>query len=129
MTLKEGMIIKCPYFVEGKITTFFGIELVHVGKGLSQVSHVFPPVVVANDEGRKDREYLIADVWEQQPHFSIGNRMTSYENKIIAQALKDGEWDPSGEVIMFSTCHAYSGSVNEKDIEIVGEMHKTYVRV
>lgn len=129
MELKEGMIIKCPDFVEGQMTTYSGIELVRVGKGFSQVSHSFPPPVVAHDEGRKDREYVITDAWEQRPHHTIGNRRTSYEDRFIARALKDGEWDPSGEVIMFSTCHAYSGSVNEKDIEIVGEMREVYERI
>lgn len=127
--LKEGMIIKCPEFVEGQITTYHGVELVRVGKGMSRVAHIYPQPAVSMDEDRKDREYVITNVWEQRPHLVMGNRMTSYENRFIAQALKNGEFDQSGEVIMFSTCQVYSGAIDEKDIEIVGEMRKVYERV
>jgi len=130
--LKEGQVVRSGLFVNG----FIQKEFIQVGcykeKKIHETysntgNHVLG--IPAIDENRREREYLILEVKEQQPRNTIGNRRSSYENMIYAIELKeDGSYDENNQKISFSTCGVYSGSISEWDIEIVGEMKKTYIK-
>ena len=73
-------------------------------------------------------EWLVISVWEKQPMNTIGNRRSSYENAFeIIRLNDDGVYEEDNEKITISTCYVYRDSINEDDIEIVGERRKTYI--
>ncbi|PGT89901.1 hypothetical protein [Bacillus thuringiensis] len=78
----------------------------------------------------KDGDWLITKATERQPHQTIGNRMTSYENGFDAIKLnEDGTFNKDNETIHFSTCGIFTHSINASSIKVVKVMEKTYVDV
>ena len=73
-------------------------------------------------------EWLVTSVWEKQPMDTVGNRRSSYENAFeLIRLNDDGIYEEDNEKITISTCNVYRDSINENDIEIVGERRKTYI--
>jgi hypothetical protein len=130
--LKEGQVVKSASFVRGNLNEY---GVVKVGNYNDQWIHAkiyntdfYSNGIPAIDEERVNREYLILKVHESQPHVTIGNRMSSYENSMVAIELnEDGTYNEDNQKISFSTCYVYTGAIKEEDIQIVREMKKTYI--
>lgn len=130
--LKEGQVVTSIDFIKGNTKN----GIIHVGDysdewvyekflGKFDFVHGEPN----NDESRGQRQYLILQVKESLPYFTVGNRTTSYENWILAIELNDdGTYDENNQKISFTTAGCFTGAIKEDNIKIVAEMKKVYVR-
>lgn len=123
--LIEGMIIKCHKFING-IRQSNGVTFVG--------SHHETAYILDGEENRRDditrqnKEYVVTGAKERSPQYSIGNRTTSYWNEFKAKELyDDGTYYDKGEEILFSTARCYRSSINEEEIEVIGQMKKVFV--
>lgn len=132
--LKEGQVVKCTYFGRGYVQN----SIVRVGdyadnylnETYSNTGNYVSGGIPSIDENRGKKEFLVLEVKEQQPEMTIGNRTSSYENQIRAIELnEDGTYDENNQEISFSTCYVYKGSIKEENVEIIGEMKKTYIKI
>lgn len=103
--LREGLIIRSDKFVNG-----------------------YP----GENEIQATDKFVVVHVEEHMPETTIGNRTSSYHNEMHAKMLKaDGSYNESGKLIKFSTTSVqnplYNSLIPETEIEILGEMKKTYV--
>lgn len=130
--LKEGQVVTSDDFIKGNTKN----GIIYVGhysdewvyeKFLGEFDFVHGEP--NNDESRSQRQYLILQVKESLPYFTVGNRTTSYENWILAIELNgDGTYNEDNQKIAFSTNCCLKGAINETNIQIVAEMKKVYVR-
>lgn len=134
--LREGQVVTCLDFAKGNMKN----EIIHVGNyddnyiygmafyvkhNAKDYTHGEPCV----DENRGKREFLILKVSESEPQLTLGNRMTSYTNKMFAIELnEDGTYNENNQKITFYTNCCLKGAINEDNIQIVAEMKKVYVR-
>ncbi|MDX5853482.1 hypothetical protein SIM22_04965 [Bacillus cereus group sp. BfR-BA-01363] len=128
--LKEGQVVKCINFIRGNLKE----DIIFVGdyddewiyeRFLYEYAHGKPYI----DDKRAEIEYLILNVNEEPPRKIIGNRTTSYENRILAIELNDdGTYDENNQKISFTTAGCFIGAIKEDNIKIVAEMKKVYVR-
>lgn len=130
--LKEGQVIQSAFFVRGNINENGVVKV-----GDYDDNWIYAKIyntdfhsngIPSVDEDRANKEYLILKVYESEPRITIGNRMSSYENHIVAIQLNpDGTYKEDNQKISFSTCHVYTGAIKEEHIHIVREMKKTYI--
>lgn len=130
--LKEGQVVTSDDFIKGNTKN----GIIYVGhysdewvyeKFLGEFDFVHGEP--NNEESRSQRQYLILQVKESLPYFTVGNRTTSYENWILAIELNDdGTYDENNQKISFTTAGCFTGAIKEDSIKIVAEMKKVYVR-
>ncbi|WP_242249106.1 hypothetical protein [Bacillus cereus group sp. BfR-BA-01328] len=123
--LREGQVIKSLSFSKGTMEN----GIVEVGNYEDNwIYGIFSgnPCV---DENRKNKEYLVLQVIEDEPDKTYGKQIISYKNKIVAIELnEDGAYNEHNQKISFETLGCREWHINEDDIQIVAEMKKVYVR-
>ena len=119
-TLKEGQVIKSVCFVKGNVDAYGVIRVGNYNdnwiyskiEGTDFYSNGVPSI----DEYRKDKEYLVLQVYEMISDIQ-SNPST---NRIIAVQLNlDGTYDENSPKICFTTLKGANGAIDEENIVVV----------